>query len=338
MSLSPSDSILAGIRIMAGFDGTALDADLKHLIRDIGISGLILFKKNIVTPGQIRELTRSVQEYAASCGKSPLFIAVDQEGGEVARLKKPFFTEFPGNPHVANLEEARRFAEVTASELRGVGINMDMAPVLDVVPAGIGGVMRGRAFGDDPVRASHLGRVVIAHLQQSGVLAVAKHFPGMGRAVKDPHLDSTGIDASLPEMEAFDLLPFKEAIAGGVSGIMLSHLVYGGIDPDWPASLSTVLARDLLQRRMAFSGLVITDDLDMGAVDGHYPVELLAERILEAHIDIALICHRTGKIEKFFTAALKILRESPGVRESCIAAHEKIAGIKRALLKPSSVP
>ncbi len=332
MTPRPSDRILAGQRLMVGFDGTHLDEDLKYLIRDIGVTGIILFKKNIQTPEQIRELTRSVQEYAASCGKDPLFIAVDQEGGEVARLRGLFFTEFPGNPHIQNSADAHRFAEVTASELRSIGINMNMAPVLDVVPAGINSVMAGRSFAGDPFRVSELGQVVISLFQGKGVLSVAKHFPGMGRAVIDPHVDPIDLRISLPEMEACDLVPFKDAVEAGVSGIMLSHLVYSGIDPDWPASLSEVIAKDLLQHRMGFTGIVFTDDLDMGAIESHYPVETLAERILEARIDIALVCHRTEKIEAFFESVLKTIGKSSRIRQSGVAACRKITEVKRTFL------
>jgi beta-N-acetylhexosaminidase len=328
MTPHPSDAFLAGRRLMVGFDGTEVSQDLKYLIREVGVSGIILFKKNIESPRQIRELTRSAQKYALSLENEPLFIAVDQEGGEVARLRGPSFTEFPGNP-----ADARRFAEVAASELASVGINMDMAPVLDVVPVGLAGVMAGRSFGSDPIRVSQLGRVIVSHLQRNGVMSVAKHFPGMGRALNDPHRDPAGLEISLPEMERSDLIPFNDAITGGVSGIMLSHLVYGGIDPGWPASLSGKIARDLLQEKMGFKGLVLTDDLDMGAIHAYYPVEILAERILEAQIDIALICHRTEKIENLFDAIRKAHRKSSDVKRLGIGSHRKISRVKQSFIK-----
>jgi len=333
MTDSLSDTVLAGRRLMVGFDGTALSADLKYLIRGIGVGGVILFKKNIESPHQIRELTRSIQHYALSCGRDPLLIAVDQEGGEVARLRGPAFTEFPGNPHLKDAEAARRFAEVTAAELAAVGINMNMAPVLDVIPDGVNSIMGRRSFGSDPAWVSRMGRVMISCMQERGLFSVAKHFPGMGRALKDPHQDPSRIDASFPEMEVRDLIPFQDAVAMGVSGIMLSHLIYGGIDPKWPASLSPKTARDLLQERMGFSGLVLTDDLDMGAIETHYTVEVLAAQILEAQIDLALICHRTDKIEAFFEAIRKAFSHAPEVRQQGFASCRKITQTLKTLFK-----
>ncbi len=333
MSHAPSDAMLAGQRLMVGVDGTFLDADLKYLIRDMGVSGIILFKKNIEAPAQLREMIQSVQRYAAACKRDPVFVAVDQEGGVVARLRKPFFTEFPGNPHIKTSAQARRFAQVTASELRSVGINMNMAPVLDVVPAGFSGVMADRSFGSDPVQVSRLGRTIIAVFQENGILAVAKHFPGMGRAEKDPHAHATTLEASLSEMESSDLIPFKDAVAAGVSGVMLSHLIYKGLDPQWPASLSRGIASDLLQRRMGFPGIVFTDDLDMGAIEGHYPVELLAERILEARVDMALICHRSEKMESLFHNIRNAFEKSSRAKEGALAVFHKIAKIKRTRLR-----
>ncbi len=335
MTPHASEARLAGSRLMVGFNGTRLDADLKYLIRDIGVSGIILFKRNICDPEQVRRLVRSAQDFAVSCGRALLFVAVDQEGGEVARLKGPFFTEFSGNPHIQNTAGARRFAETTSLELKSVGINMNMAPVLDVVPPGIDGVMTNRSFGSDPVRVSVLGSAVVSRFQEKGILSVAKHFPGMGRAVKDPHVDPIRLPVLFSEMETSDLVPFKGAVETGVSGIMLSHLVYTQIDPDWPASLSGIIARDLLRDQMGFDGLVITDDLDMGAVDGRYAVETLAGRILEAQIDVALVCHRMEKMERLFDAIRKCLERSAALRASAAACHQRITRIKDAFFRPA---
>jgi len=125
-----SNEQLAGQRLMVGFDGTRLNDDLMFLIDTLKVGGIILFSRNLTSPDQIKDLCLSVQEYAVKCGQPPLFISIDQEGGKVARLEEPF-TQFPGNPHMKNDEDARHFAEITASELKNVGINMNMAPVME---------------------------------------------------------------------------------------------------------------------------------------------------------------------------------------------------------------
>jgi len=182
-----SDEQLAGQRLMVGFDGTGLDEDLKFLIGQIKAGGVILFSGNLEAPGQIKDLCFAVQDFAKQCGQPPLFIAIDQEGGQVARLKEPF-SQFPGNPHMRHEADAVHFAEVTAAELNQVGINMNMAPVMDVAPQDINSIMAKRAFGGDPAWVSRLGVKIIEHLQQSHIMAVAKHFPGIGRTRLDSHL------------------------------------------------------------------------------------------------------------------------------------------------------
>ncbi|MBT8372779.1 MAG: beta-N-acetylhexosaminidase, partial [Deltaproteobacteria bacterium] len=256
-----SNQQLAGQRLMVGFKGTGLNQSLKYLINDLKIGGIILFGQNLETPAQIKDLCRGIQDHAKLCGQPPLFIAIDQEGGPVARLKEPF-TQFPGNPHIQDEAGAALFADITAAELRQVGINMNMAPVLDIAPKDIDSIMVSRSFGSDPAWVSQMGVKVVEHLQQSEIMAVAKHFPGIGRTTLDSHADLPAIDDDLTVLEQLDLIPFKACIQHGVSSVMLSHIFYSKLDRQWPASLSIRIAKDLLRKQMGFDGLVMTDDLD----------------------------------------------------------------------------
>jgi len=258
---------LAGQRLMVGFDGTGLNTDLKFLIGTLKVGGIILFSRNVSTPEQIQVLCTDVQAYAKARSQPPLFIAIDQEGGQVARLREPF-TRFSGNPSMTDEKDAEQFARITAAELKRVGINMNLAPVMDVAHEGMDSVMAKRAFGADSNRVSRLGCSVIDHLQQNGVMAVAKHFPGIGRTTLDSHLDQPVLDTAMPEMAATDFKPFEAAIAHEVAGIMLSHILYTGIDNRWPAGMSIRIARTLLRNRMGYGGVVMTDDLDMGSIKG----------------------------------------------------------------------
>jgi beta-N-acetylhexosaminidase len=295
---SLSDRQTAGQRLMVGFNGTGFDKDLAYLIDTLQVGGIILFSRNIESPEQIRTLCQQVQAHAAACGQPPLFIAIDQEGGQVARLRHPF-TEFPGNPAMTGIRDAIDFATTTASELTGIGVNMNMAPVLDIAPEGIVSIMAARAFGQDPAWVARMGATVIDFLQRGHVLAVAKHFPGIGRTTVDSHVDLPILDAvNQSDLQRFDLIPFAAAIAHGVAGIMLSHIQYPKIDPRWPASLSPVIANRLLRTKMGYDNLVITDDLDMGAVAKHHDIDTAIAQIVAADIDIALICHRSPKMEQ----------------------------------------
>jgi len=281
---------LAGQRLMLGFDGTTLNADLKNLITTFKVGGLILFTRNIESPDQLRRLCSDVQDYAADCGQPPLFIAIDQEGGQVARLKAPF-TEFPETPPLNSSAAADSFARITAAELKEMGINMNMAPVMDVNDPQVDSIMVKRAFSHDPDLVSEIGVAVINGLQVHQVMAVAKHFPGIGRTTLDSHLDQPVLEAG-PEKLATDLIPFSAAIANQVAGIMLSHIVYKALDPDLPASLSARIAHDLLRSRMGYECLVLTDDLDMGAIGNHYDIDTSVACILKAGVDLILVCHK----------------------------------------------
>ena len=327
-----SDEQLAGQRLMVGFDGTTFNADLKYLIKHLKTGGVILFSRNLETPDQIKHLCNEIQNYARRCQQPPLFIAVDQEGGQVARLKEPF-TQFPGNPHMKGEDDAIHFAEVTATELTQVGINMNMAPVLDVAPEGINSIMAKRAFGGDPAWVMRLGVKVIEHLQNHNIMAVAKHFPGIGRTILDSHMDLPMIDDDLSAIEQMDLIPFKAGIQHGVSGVMLSHIFYKNLDPQWPASLSDKIAKALLREQVGFDGIILTDDLDMGAIVKHYDIQTAIRRILAAEIDLALICHQGPNIEIAYKEILQGIMDSADVKAKGIESVERIMKLKKKYLK-----
>lgn len=320
---------MAGQRLMLGFDGQALNAELKHLIKAYRAGGIILFKANIESADQLRRLCMDARKYALDQGLPDLFIAVDQEGGKVARLRKPF-TEFPGNPHMKTLEDARDFARITASELSDVGINMNMAPVMDVAPPDVNSIMKDRVFEGGAERVSHMGTAVIKGLQDRGIMAVAKHFPGIGRTVKDSHFVLPELDAHLSDLKQTDLVPFEAAINAQVSGIMLSHIMYPRLDPDWQASLSEVIAYDLLRRDMGYQGLVMTDDLDMKAIS--HNMNTCIHRIMTAHIDILLVCHAGPNIADARDAVMKYLESDEALRESGKSSVKRILAAKEKFL------
>jgi len=297
---------MAGQRLMLGFDGTELNEDLKHIIGDIKACGIILFSRNIENPEQAASLCKSCQDYANLCGIPPLFIAADQEGGTVARLKKPF-TIFKGNPFIESVQDARDFATTTANELKQVGINMNFAPVLDVAPKGVDSIMKDRVFKGDAKNVSRLGRQVIHTLQTNGIMAVAKHFPGIGRTIKDSHFHLPVLDIDIETLKLSDMVPFVDAKNEEVSGIMMSHILYPKLDRNWQASLSTLIGKDLLRSQMGYDGLVMTDDLDMKAIE--HDMKTCIQQILKAEIDMTLICHKGPDIDVAWQEIMKYLTE-----------------------------
>jgi beta-N-acetylhexosaminidase len=324
-----SDEQLAGQRLMVGFEGQSLNDDLRYLIGDLAVGGLILFAPNIVDPQQLQRLCRDCQDFAARCGLPPLIIAVDQEGGVVARLKAPHFSEFAGNPAMRDVADARAFARTTARELSAAGLNMDMAPVMDVAPEDLSGIMADRVFGSRPDHVARMGTALIETLQADGVMAVAKHFPGIGRTALDSHLDLPTFGEELAAMEAVDLLPFRAAIDHRVAGVMLSHILYTRIDPRWPASLSPAIARDLLRHRMGYRGVTLTDDLDMGAIVRHFDIRTVVRQVVAAEVDIALICHKGPRIQEGWEEMRAQIRQYP---ELARAAVQRILTLKETYL------
>ena len=322
---------------MAGIPGKSLDEGTEGLIRDYNLGGVILFSRNIEGPEQVAQLCQDLQDAAMKYQNIPLFLAVDQEGGRVARLGAPF-SRFPGNEAIGKddnpLDRANEFGFTTAMEMKLVGLNMNMAPVVDVQNVEPEKHLVGRTFGADPERVGELGGAVIESLQGGGIMAVAKHFPGLGRAPLDPHLELPRIEADMKEMETVHLPPFRSAIKKKVSAIMTSHAVYPALDPERPATLSAAVLNDLLREKMAFDGLIISDDLEMGAISKAWGVTEGAGASFEAGADILLICREQDHIiESLELIRGKLLKgEIPlqRLRES----NERIRKAKEKFLHP----
>ncbi len=331
MSDDAFNHLAAGQQLMVGFDGKVLDDQLRHYIQKLGVGGIILFRRNVDTPEQIADLCKDAQACARDAGQPPLLIAIDQEGGTVVRLPPPF-TQFAGAPSIHRTREAHAFGSITATELIRVGINMNMAPVLDLSPADMNSVMAKRAFGADPHVVGRLGSAVIQAQQRHGLMAVAKHFPGIGHTTLDSHLDRPCLDRSQAQLHAADLMPFRQAIENDVAGIMLSHVVYRSFDARWPASLSPELADNLLRRQLGYNGLIVTDDLDMGAIDRHLTIEETMAQVLIARVDMALICHPGPKIERACQTICRCWREDRSIAASATQSVNRIMKLKRAYL------
>ncbi|MCF8091975.1 MAG: beta-N-acetylhexosaminidase [Desulfotignum sp.] len=320
---------LAGQRLMLGFEGTRFNPDLETIIQTFQAGGIILFRQNIRSPDQVAALCADAQAFAASCGQPPLFIAVDQEGGVVSRLPKPF-TQFGGNPCIRSRKEAQQFARITARELGKAGINMNLAPVMDVVAQKTDSIMQSRAFPGDAKAVAALGTMVIKTLQEGGIMAVAKHFPGIGRTVQDSHYHLPVLDADLAALEASDLIPFEAAVRADVTGIMLSHIICPRLDPQWQASLSVAIARDMIRNVLGFNGLVLTDDLDMKAVD--HDMATCMARVLVSEIDLALICHQGPNIKQAFDTLVAMMGSDTTFQALGAASLERIYQYKEKYL------
>ena len=326
-----------GRLFIAGIPGPEPDDQTITLIKDYHLGGIILFDRNIRDPIQLARLCKNLQRVSMENSGLPLFLAIDQEGGRVARLKEPF-TQFPGNAAIGeepNPEQsALHFASTTAREMSLVGLNMNMAPVLDVAQPNMDSHLAGRPFSHDPLLVTTLGKIVINTLQQSGIMAVAKHFPGLGKSDLDPHLHLPTINATSEEMESVHLPPFAGAIEAHVSAIMSSHAVYPALEPGVPATLSRRIMIDLLREKMGFDGLIISDDLEMGAISKESGLPQGAADAFEAGVDLLLICsNQSHLLSSMELIRDKVLKEDIPY-ERLERSLERIAKYKSRFLYP----
>ena len=274
---------------MIGFEETEVTPALRAWMNDYRPGGVILFSRNLDNPEQIAKLTNDLQELA---GDIPLLMAIDQEGGRVSRLPSDF-TIFPPAATVAqsgNTELAYQAAAVTAKELRSVGINMNMAPVLDIHTNPANPIIGNRAFGTKPEPVCQMGAATIAGLHDHRILACGKHFPGHGDTSTDSHLELPTVHASRKRLEEIELQPFRYAIDHGLQAMMTAHVHYPALDPTYPATLSLTILTGLLRQELEFSGVILSDDLEMRAILDHSAVGDAAVRSLQAGADMLLIC------------------------------------------------
>lgn len=277
---------------IAGFAGPSVPPELRELAREFDLGGVIYFARNIEEPGQVRELSR---ESAALKQEWPLWISVDQEGGRVARLKRPF-TEWPPMITLGRCgddEMTARFARALADELRAVGINLDYAPVLDVHTNPKNPVIGDRALSERAEVVARLGSRMIQALQAADVAACGKHFPGHGDTSTDSHLELPIVDQSPERIAAVELLPFRAAVAADVACIMTAHVMVPALDAARPATLSPVIVTDLLKTTMGHRGMVISDDLGMKAISESTGLGEAMVLSLLAGCDAVLLCNQT---------------------------------------------
>lgn len=302
--------------MIIGFDGPMLDADLRAMLTDYHIGGVILFARNIESPRQVARLTNDLQRTALQSGHPGLILAIDQEGGRVARLTEATgFTEIPsamalgatGDP-----ETARTMARLLAREMRAVGLNTNFAPVLDVNNNPANPIIATRSFGSDPQQVAAFGVAYLEGLQSEGVLAFGKHFPGHGDTGVDSHVALPLVPHERERLEAVEFVPFKAAIAAHIAGIMSAHITFPAIEPTpgLAATLSSRVLTDLLRGELDYQGLLVTDSLEMKALGESLaarraefvhgdPTPLAAAIALQAGADLLLFnrdhaLHRTA--------------------------------------------
>jgi beta-N-acetylhexosaminidase len=286
-----------GEMFMVGFMETDTMA-ASDLIRRYHVGGIILFSRNVRNAAHAREVCERLQQLRREVSDAPLFIAIDQEGGAVARITEGV-TVFPGNMALGATGSehlALQAGGVMATELSTLGINVNFAPVLDITSNPGNPGVGARSFGSDAALVARLGSAMIMGLQEKGINATAKHFPGLGEAQVDSHHELPLVNASREQLKDRELLPFRAAIDVEVAFIMTAHCSYASLDSSLvPATLSRPIITGLLRERMRFGGIIITDCLEMAAVEKSCSPAQSAVMAVEAGANMILICHTFEK-------------------------------------------
>jgi beta-N-acetylhexosaminidase len=254
-----------------------------------GLRGVAIYRRNWTTTGSLRALTAEIRRAA----KGPVLIGIDQEGGTRFSLPPPFAERIPpeelGRKNDLKLIENQ--ARAMGAELRAVGVNLDFAPMLDLHVNPESPVTQVRSFGADPKKAGACGRAFIRGMRRAGILTCAKHFPGHGDATVDPHEDLPRFDGTRALLAKRDLVPFHAAVRASVPLVMTAHILLPRVDAKRPASLSRVVLHGLLREKLGFRGVILADDLGMGAISRRFGAGDAAVESLRAGCDMVMLCH-----------------------------------------------
>jgi beta-N-acetylhexosaminidase len=322
-----------GQLFMVGFLGTSVTPDLASFIKEYKPGGVILFSRNLECIEQIVQLTNDLQ---ACSPHSPLLISIDQEGGRVSRLPKGF-TIFPPCELLGRFNSTKlayAAAAIIAKELRAVGVNMNMAPVLDVNSNPNNPVIGDRAFGTTPGIVCELGLATAAGLQDNKVVACGKHFPGHGDTNADSHKELPVVEASRERLGAIEFPPFRRAVEQGIASMMTAHVLYRALDPELPATLSPTIITNFLRQELQYDGVVLTDDLEMHAIIDHYGVEDAAVRAVLAGCDVVLVCKDRDREVAAFGAVEQAVASGTISIERLNRSAARIARLKDRFVAP----
>jgi beta-N-acetylhexosaminidase len=322
---------LAGSCMMAGSRAPQLHPTLAALLQRRMLAGTIISRENFRNRAMIEATVRAVHASTPE-GVAPALIAADQEGGVVSHLT-PVLPRMPSITSLGRIDDPAltgRFGAAMAAQLRGVGVNFDLAPVLDVRTNPANMVVHMRTFGSRPEVAARHARPLVTSMLDAGVLACAKHFPGHGDTATDSHAGLPRVAHDLARLEAVELLPFR-AVIDVVPAVMLAHVVYTGVDAGRPATLSHAIATDLLRERLGFRGVAVSDDLEMAAIRRNWGVPTGAVYAMEAGCDLLLIAHTPGYLLESMRAIARRCVGDQAFRARVERASERVGALRERL-------
>ncbi|MBE9913047.1 beta-N-acetylhexosaminidase [Paenibacillus donghaensis] len=325
-----------GQMFICGFHTLVPDDQIRKLIEDYHLGGVIYFRRNIDKPQQVASLSASLQKLAADHGNLPLWIAIDQEGGMVARIDHKQISRIPGNMALGATDHpdySYEVSKISAEELLQLGINMNFAPCLDVNNNPHNPVIGVRSFGENPDKVSEHGAAVIKAFQEKGLSAAAKHFPGHGDTNVDSHMGLATVEHDVERLQQVELKPFIKAIQQGVDVIMTAHVIFPAIEPEpIPATLSRSVLTGLLREDLAYDGIIVTDCLEMHAIAKFFGVGEGAVKAVEAGADVVLVSHTLSDQIEAIEAVKNAVRSGRISEKTIDAAVERILKLKQKRL------
>ena len=323
-----SDADKVGQLMMIGIHGKSLNDDAKFMLNEYRVGGIILFDRNMESKDQVKTLITDINKAGKSAGLTPLFIGIDQEGGAVARMddkliKVPPAEEVGKEP----VEQAASLAKEVGTELKELGFNINFAPVADL------GLTYGRSYSTNPDEVVRYAGAVGKAYDEAGLWYSYKHVPGIGKTDVDLHADTSVVPVSKETLLSEDTKVFVDLIKQSKPNtytIMVSHAMYPQIDPDHPSSLSKSIITDWLRKDMGYNGVVVTDDMDMGALAKHYTFGDMAVQSILAGSDILLVCHEYEHMQEAYNGLMK------AVKDGRISKERLDESVKRILLMKMS--
>jgi len=323
-----SDADKVGQLMMIGIHGKSLNDDAKFMLNEYRVGGIILFDRNMESKDQVKTLITDINKAGKSAGLTQLFLGIDQEGGAVARMddkliKVPPAEEVGKEP----VEQAAALAKEVGTELKDLGFNINFAPVADL------GLTYGRSYSTNPDEVVRYAGAVGKAYDEAGLWYSYKHFPGIGKTDVDLHADTSIVPVSKETLLSEDTKVFVDLIKQSKPNtytIMVSHAMYPQIDPDHPSSLSKAIITDWLRKDMGYNGVVVTDDMDMGALAKHYTFGDMAVQSILAGSDILLVCHEYEHMQEAYNGLMK------AVKDGRISKERLDESVKRILLMKMS--
>ena len=323
-----SDADKGGQLLMIGIHGKTLNDDAKFMLNEYRVGGIILFDRNMESKDQVKTLIADINKAGKSAGLTPLFLGIDQEGGAVARMEDQLIKVPPAEElGKAPIEQAASLAKQSGAELKDLGFNINFAPVADL------GLTYGRSYSTNPDEVVRYAGAVGKAYDEAGLWYSYKHFPGIGKTDVDLHADTSIVPVSRETLLSEDTKVFVDLIKQSKPNtytIMVSHAMYPQIDSDYPASLSKAIITDWLRKDMGYNGVVVTDDMDMGALAKHYTFGDMAVQSILAGSDILLVCHEYEHMQEAYNGLMK------AVKDGRISKERLDESVKRILLMKMS--